>query len=172
MAEAARALLAILAADVAGYSRLMGDDERATMDMLNRGSPTPGPKPPWSRGHVVAWSRMVGVAEAAAERLAEQGLGLEVIDLRSLWPWDQEMVFASVRKTGRLLVVQEAVRVGGFGAEVAATVAEQLAPDLRAPVRRLGAPRVPIPYSRPLEAACRVSAEDVAAAIEEMTATT
>ena len=121
---------------------------------------------------VVTWSRMVGVAEAAAERLAEQGLGLEVIDLRSLWPWDQEMVFASVRKTGRLLVVQEAVRVGGFGAEVAATVAEQLAPDLRAPVRRLGAPRVPIPYSRPLEAACRVSAEDVAAAIEEMTATT
>ena len=83
---------------------------------------------------MVTWSRMVGVAEAAAERLAEQGLGLEVIDLRSLWPWDQEMVFASVRKTGRLLVVQEAVRVGGFGAEVAATVAEQLAPDLRAPV--------------------------------------
>ena len=121
---------------------------------------------------MVTWSRMVGVAEAAAERLAEQGLGLEVIDLRSLWPWDQEMVFASVRKTGRLLVVQEAVRVGGFGAEVAATVAEQLAADLRAPVRRLGAPRVPIPYSRPLEAACRVSAEDVAAAIEEMTATT
>jgi pyruvate dehydrogenase E1 component beta subunit len=121
---------------------------------------------------VVAWSRMVSVAEAAADRLAEQGIAVEVVDLRSLWPWDQEMVFASVEKTGRLLVVQEAVQVGGFGAEIAATVAEQRARALRAPVRRLGAPRVPIPYSRPLEAACRVSADDVAAAIVEMTATT
>ena len=119
---------------------------------------------------VVAWSRMVGVAEAAASHLAEQGFALEVIDLRSLWPWDQETVFASVRKTGRLLVAQEAVRVGGFGAELAATAAERLAPDLRAPVRRLGAPRVPIPYSRPLEAACRVSADDIAAAVVEMSA--
>jgi pyruvate dehydrogenase E1 component beta subunit len=119
---------------------------------------------------VVAWSRMVGVAEAAAQSLAENDVALEVLDLRSLWPWDREMVFASVRKTGRLLVVQEAVRVGGFGAEVAATVGEELAAALRAPVRRLGAPRIPIPYSRPLEALCRVSAETIVTAIEEMTA--
>jgi pyruvate dehydrogenase E1 component beta subunit len=119
---------------------------------------------------VVAWSRMVGVAEAAAQSLAENDVALEVLDLRSLWPWDRETVFASVRKTGRLLVVQEAVRVGGFGAEVAATVGEELAAALRAPVRRLGAPRIPIPYSRPLEALCRVSAETIVTAIEEMTA--
>jgi len=121
---------------------------------------------------VVAWSRMVGVAETAAEHLAGNGISLEVIDLRSLWPWDRETVFASVEKTGRLLVVQEAVLVGGFGAEIAATVAEHLAPALCAPVRRLGAPRIPIPYSRPLEAACRVSAEDIIAATEAMIAVT
>jgi pyruvate dehydrogenase E1 component beta subunit len=120
---------------------------------------------------VVAWSRMVGVAEAAAQLLAENNVALEVLDLRCLWPWDREMVFASVRKTGRLLVVQESVRVAGFGAEVAATVGEELAAALLAPVRRLGAPRIPIPYSRPLEALCRVSAENIAATIEEMTAT-
>ncbi len=120
---------------------------------------------------VVAWSRMVGVAEAAAHLLAENNVALEVLDLRSLWPWDRETVFASVRKTGRLLVVQESVRVGGFGAEVAATVGEELAAALLAPVRRLGAPRIPIPYSRPLEALCRVSAENIVTTIEEMTAT-
>ena len=120
---------------------------------------------------VVAWSRMVGVAEAAAQLLAENNVALEVLDLRCLWPWDREMVFASVGKTGRLLVVQESVRVGGFGAEVAATVGEELATALLAPVRRLGAPRIPIPYSRPLEALCRVSAENIVATIEKMTAT-
>jgi len=119
---------------------------------------------------VVTWSRMVHVAAAAADTLAADGIAAEVIDLRSLWPWDREAVFASVRKTGRLLVAHEAVRAGGFGAEVAATVAEELARCLRAPVRRLGAPRVPIPYARPLEDACRVSASDIATAVTEMIA--
>ena len=118
---------------------------------------------------VVSWSRMVGVAEAAAEDLASRGIGAEVIDLRSLWPWDRKTVAASVEKTGRLLIVQEAVQVGGFGAEIAAMAAEHLAPSLRAPIRRLGAPRIPIPYSRPLEAACRVTADDIAAAVAAMT---
>lgn len=117
---------------------------------------------------VVAWSRMVGVAEQAAALLAADGVAAEVIDLRSLWPWDRDAVFASVRKTGRLLVVQESVKVGGFGAEVAATVGEDVADALKAPIRRLGAPRVPIPYSRPLEDLCRVSPEAIAAAVAEM----
>lgn len=117
---------------------------------------------------VVAWSRMVGVAEEAAALLAADGVAAEVIDLRSLWPWDRDAVFASVRKTGRLLVVQESVKVGGFGAEVAATVGEDVADALKAPIRRLGAPRVPIPYSRPLEDLCRVSPEAIAAAVAEM----
>jgi len=117
---------------------------------------------------VVAWSRMVGVAEQAARLLADDGVAAEVIDLRSLWPWDRDAVFASVRKTGRLLVVQESVKVGGFGAEVAATVGEEAADALTAPIRRLGAPRVPIPYSRPLEDLCRVSPEAIVAAIAEM----
>jgi pyruvate/2-oxoglutarate/acetoin dehydrogenase E1 component len=119
---------------------------------------------------VVAWSRMVHTAEAAADALSQTGVAVEVIDLRSLWPWDREAVFASVANTGRLLVAQEAVRAAGFGAEVAATVAEELGPALRAPVRRLGAPRVPIPYARPLEDACRVTADDIAGAVLEMRA--
>ncbi|NQV59439.1 MAG: alpha-ketoacid dehydrogenase subunit beta, partial [Alphaproteobacteria bacterium] len=90
------------------------------------------------------WSKMVGVAEQAAELAAEQGIGIEVIDLRTLWPWDQEMVFASVAKTKRLMVVHEAVQVGGFGAEIAATVAEHMAHVLTAPICRMGAPRAPI----------------------------
>lgn len=117
---------------------------------------------------IVTWSRMVGVAEAAAEDLASRGIDVEVIDLRSLWPWDQKTVAASVEETGRLLVVQEAVQVGGFGAEIAAMAAEHLAPSLRAPIKRLGAPRIPIPYSRSLEAACRVTADDIAAAVAAM----
>jgi len=117
---------------------------------------------------VVAWSRMVGVAEQAAALLAADGVAAEVIDLRSLWPWDRDAVFASVRKTGRLLVVQESVKVGGFGAEVAATIGEEAADALKAPIRRLGAPRVPIPYSRPLEDLCRVSPEAIAAAVADM----
>jgi len=89
----------------------------------------------------------------------------EVIDLRSLWPWDRECVFASVARTGRLLVAHEAVQAGGFGAEIAATVAEALDDALKAPVRRLGAPRIPIAYAPPLEDRARVTAGDIAAAI-------
>jgi pyruvate dehydrogenase E1 component beta subunit len=111
---------------------------------------------------VVAWSRSVHTALAAAALTEPEGVSLEVIDLRTLWPWDQAAVFASVRRTGRLLVVQEAVQAGGFGAEVAATVAEALARELKAPVRRLGAPRAPIAYARPLEMLLEVTPERLA----------
>ena len=114
---------------------------------------------------IVSWSRMVHACAGAAAAL-ERGTGVsaEVIDLRTLWPWDRERVLASVARTGRLLVVHEAVAAGGFGAEVAATVAEELG----APVRRLGAPRIPIPYAPPLEDRARVTEDMIAAAVREM----
>ncbi len=114
---------------------------------------------------VVSWSAMVRNADAAAEALAEEGVSVEVIDLRTLWPWDRETVLASVRRTGRLVVAHEAVSVGGFGAEVAATVSEALFGSLKAPVKRLGAPRVPIPYAKPLEDMLRVGPNSIAAAV-------
>ena len=114
---------------------------------------------------VVSWSAMVRNAVAAAKMLAEEGVSVEVIDLRTLWPWDREAVLASVRKTGRLVVAHEAVSVGGFGAEVAAVVSEALFGSLKAPVKRLGAPRVPIPYAKPLEDMLRVGPDAIAAAV-------
>ena len=75
---------------------------------------------------IVSWSAQVIGCANAAEALAAQGIEAEVIDLRTLWPWDKARVLASVAQTGRLLVVQESVSVAGFGAEVAATVAERL----------------------------------------------
>ncbi len=114
---------------------------------------------------IVTWSKMVHVSLAAATELAKQGLSAEVIDLRTLWPWDRAAVLSSVAKTGRLVVVQEAVLTCGFGAEVAATVAEELGGQLRAPVRRLGSPRAPIAYARPLEDRVRVTAEHVVDAV-------
>ena len=114
---------------------------------------------------IVSWSRMVHLCAGAAAALeAEEGISVEVIDLRTLWPWDRERVLGSVARTGRLLVVHEAVAVGGFGAEVAATVAEELG----APVRRLGAPRIPIAYAPPLEDRARVTEDMIAAAVREM----
>jgi pyruvate dehydrogenase E1 component beta subunit len=117
---------------------------------------------------VVSWSATVHAAGAAAEALAREGIEAEVVDLRSLWPWDKAAVLASVAKTGRLLVAHEAVRVGGFGAEVAATVAERAHGALKAPVRRLGAPRAPIGYAPNLEDQVRVTPERIAAAAREM----
>ena len=114
---------------------------------------------------IVTWSAIRHVAAAAAERLSDDGISAEVIDLRSLWPWDRECVLTSAAKTGRLLVAHEAVRDGGFGAEVAATAAEEIA-GLR--VARLGAPRIPIPYAPPLEDTVRVTAEDIIGAVKRL----
>ena len=119
---------------------------------------------------IVSWSKQVHIAAAAAERLAGDGIEAEVIDLRTLWPWDKKSVFKSVEKTGRLLVVQEAVSVAGFGAEVAATVAENLYNRLKAPVRRLGAPRIPVSYAPPLEDAVRVTEEGISKTVRELVA--
>ena len=115
---------------------------------------------------IVSWSAQVHVCASAADALSARGIEPEVIDLRTLWPWDKARVLASVEKTGRLLVVQELVSVAGFGAEIAATAAERLHKALKAPVRRLGAPRVPISYAPPLEDVVRVSEAMIVAAAE------
>ena len=115
---------------------------------------------------IVSWSRQLQACAQAAEQLAAQGVQAELIDLRTLWPWDKETVLASARKTGRLLVVHEAVQVAGFGAEVAATVAEHTA----ARVARLGAPRIPVGYAANLEAEARVKADQIAAAAHRLLA--
>jgi pyruvate dehydrogenase E1 component beta subunit len=108
---------------------------------------------------IVSWSAQVHVCVRAAEEI-----DAEVIDLRTLWPWDKEAVLASVARTGRLLVVHEAVAVAGFGAEIAATVAERTG----LPVKRLGAPRAPVGYAPPLENAVRVTAAAIVAAAKAM----
>ena len=117
---------------------------------------------------IVSWSQAVHLADQAADELAGAGIGAEVIDLRTLWPWDEEMVCESVGRTGRLLVVHEAVQAGGFGAEVVATVVERLGGALRVPPRRLGGPRIPVAYSKPLEDAFRVPVERIVATARAM----
>lgn len=116
---------------------------------------------------VVSWSAAVHDALAAAEALAGDGIDAEVLDLRTLWPWDRERVFDSVSRTGRLVVVHEAVRTAGFGGEIAATVAEELHNRLRSPIRRLGGPRIPVAYARPLEDMFRVTPERIAEVCRE-----
>jgi pyruvate dehydrogenase E1 component beta subunit len=115
---------------------------------------------------LVTWSAMVPQAEAAADALAARGIGVDLLDLRTLWPWDAAAVCASAARTGRLLVAQESVTDAGFGAEVVATVTERLG-ALRA-VRRLGFPRVPIPFAPPLEEALKVTPAKMVAAAEAM----
>ena len=117
---------------------------------------------------LVTWSGMVHVAARAAETLAELDIDLEVIDLRTIWPWDKVCVLSSVERTGRLVVAHEAVAVGGFGAEIAATVSSRLHYSLAAPVVRLGAPRVPISYSPPLEDAVRVTEAQIVEAVTRL----
>lgn len=107
---------------------------------------------------LVTWSAMVHVAETAAANLAREGIDVELIDLRTLWPWDKACVLESVARTRRLLVVHESVAVGGFGAEVCATVATELFDTLAAAPVRLGSPRVPISYAPTLEDTVRVTA--------------
>jgi pyruvate/2-oxoglutarate/acetoin dehydrogenase E1 component len=100
---------------------------------------------------VVTWSHMVLRALKAAETLAAEGIEAEVIDLRTIFPLDMETVLASVRKTNRALITHEAVRRGGVGAEIAARIQHEAFDYLDAPVERVGALDVPIPYSKPLE---------------------
>lgn len=121
-------------------------------------------------GDVTIVSYSIGMKNAmgAAERLAKEGIEAEVIDLVSLSPWDKEAVLASVKKTHRLCIVHEAVKQGGFGAEIAATVAEEALEYLDAPILRYGAPFCPIPFAPTLERMVRVFPEDLVQGISGM----
>ncbi len=115
---------------------------------------------------VVAWLAAVPVAEAAAAELAAQGVSVEVIDPRTLVPFDTEAVLRSVRKTGRLVIVHEAVRRGGFGGEIAAMVTGSDAVScLEAPIERVANPGVPVPHARHLNRAVLPDKDDVIAAV-------
>jgi acetoin:2,6-dichlorophenolindophenol oxidoreductase subunit beta len=133
--------------------------------IVDAGSTTPLGKAriarPGSDVTLVTWSRTVHESLQAAAALAGEGLECEVIDLRTIWPWDRETVMASAQRTGRLFVAHESVQAAGFGAEVAAAVAEELG----CPVRRLGAPRIPVGYAPTLEAESRVGADRIASAL-------
>jgi pyruvate/2-oxoglutarate/acetoin dehydrogenase E1 component len=107
---------------------------------------------------VVTWSSMVPRTQQACEALRDRGINAELIDLRSIWPWDAAGVCDSVRRTRKLLVVHEAVEVAGFGAEIVAHVTEKLGTTNIDAVRRLGAPRVPVPFSPAIETEVTISA--------------
>ncbi len=104
---------------------------------------------------IVTWSAIVPQVEEAGAMLAERGIEAEILDLRTLWPWDEEAVASSLRRTGRLLVAHEAVTVGGFGGEIVARMVERLGPAAIKAVARVGQPRVPVPFAPPLEDALK-----------------
>ncbi|MFZ0943497.1 MAG: alpha-ketoacid dehydrogenase subunit beta [Syntrophobacteraceae bacterium] len=115
---------------------------------------------------VVAASRMVHQSLAAAETLAKEGIDVEVIDLRTISPLDKEAIFTSVEKTSRLVVAHEAVKSFGIGAEISALVCEEMIDHLDAPVVRVGAPYVPVPFN--LESLYLPNAEDVVKAVKKV----
>lgn len=116
---------------------------------------------------LVTWSAIVPAVLEAAETLAARGIGADVLDLRTLWPWDETAVMESLSRTGRLLVVHEAVTTGGFGAEIVACAAERLGPGLKA-ASRLGHPRVPVPFAPLLEDSLKPTAAKVVTAAEAL----
>jgi len=115
---------------------------------------------------VITWGAMVYTAEEAAQQLGD--LSVEIVDLRTVMPWDKAAVLESVRKTSKVLVLHEDTRTGGFGAEIAATIAEEAFEDLDAPVKRIAAPDTPVPFSPPLEKAFIPQVEDVVAGLREL----
>jgi pyruvate/2-oxoglutarate/acetoin dehydrogenase E1 component len=116
---------------------------------------------------VIAYGSSVLLAEQAAEQLDES---IEIVDLRTLCPLDAEAILASARKTGKVLVAHEAIRSCGVGAEVAALITEEAFESLDAPVRRLTAPDVPIPFSPPLEQAVLPQLDQIKEACDELIA--
>jgi len=116
---------------------------------------------------IVAISRMVHEAMSAADQLSELGLEVEVIDARSISPFDTDTVVESIKKTHRGLVVHEAVKFGGFGGEITAQIQEQAFDYLDAPIMRVGAPFCPVPFSPALEQIYMPNADAIVAKVKE-----
>ncbi len=119
---------------------------------------------------IITWGAMIYVAAEAAEELAKDGVSVEIVDLRSIIPFDEEAILESVAKTNRVIILHEAPLTGGAGAEFAARIAEKAFDYLDAPVKRVAALDVPTPYSPPLEAAYLPNKEKVIAAARELLA--
>jgi len=117
---------------------------------------------------VVTYAATVQLALAAADRMAEEDVSVEVIDLRTLIPFDRETVLESVKRTGKVLIVHEDNLTGGFGAEVAAIIAEDALEYLDAPVRRVAAIDTPIPFAPPLEREYMPLEDDIVAAVRAL----
>ncbi|MDK2881861.1 MAG: acetoin:2,6-dichlorophenolindophenol oxidoreductase subunit beta [Bacillota bacterium] len=117
---------------------------------------------------IVSYSITLHKALKAAEKLAEEGIEAEVIDLRTIVPLDKETIFASVKKTKHLVIAHEATKNGGVGSEVAAVVAEEIIDYLDGPIKRVGAKFVPVPFSPALEPLMLPQVEDIIAAVKEI----
>ncbi len=171
-------------ADAYGLLRAAIDDEDPVLFIENLGgyfasgpSPERGGRIPLGRAHIVrpgsdvtviAYSAMVLQALAAADMLAERGISAEVVDLRTIAPYDAATVLASVERTGRAVIAHEAVRDFGVGAEIAAHLSERLHGRLKAPVRRLGGAFNAVPFSKPLETAHVPDAARIADTVRHM----
>lgn len=117
---------------------------------------------------ILGWLLMAHFAQQAAKQLAAEGISAEVIDVRSLSPIDYETIGASVRKTGRVVIVEEGPKCGGVSAEIAAGIMEHCGEYLQAPVRRVASPDVPVPFSPILENAYRPDVPRIVAAMREL----
>ncbi|MDP3878705.1 MAG: alpha-ketoacid dehydrogenase subunit beta [Dehalococcoidales bacterium] len=120
---------------------------------------------------VVATGKMVHEALAAAEELAKESISVEVVDPRSLYPIDKNMILGSVRKTGRLVVAHEACKTGGIGAEISAIVSEEVFPSLKAPIARVANPDVHVPYIIPLQKLVVPSKDDIIESVRKVMST-
>jgi pyruvate dehydrogenase E1 component beta subunit len=115
---------------------------------------------------IVAYGAMVGTALSAATELAQSGIEAEVVDLRSLQPWDETAVLRSVARTHRLVIAHEAVEAFGVGAEIAARMADIGFDELDGPIVRVGAPFMPVPFAKTLEDWYRPDATKIVAAVK------
>ncbi len=121
---------------------------------------------------IVTYSRQVNFALQAAEQLSDDGIEVEVIDLRTLYPFDAETIIESVQKTNRAMVLHEAVRFGGFGGEITAQIQEKAFDWLDAPIKRLGAKHSPVPFAETLEMESFPSVAMIVAGVRELIAGT
>ncbi|WP_349687740.1 alpha-ketoacid dehydrogenase subunit beta [Acidaminococcus sp. DS4831] len=117
---------------------------------------------------IIVYGEMVARSQNAADELSKEGIQCEIVDLRTLSPWDKETVLSSVKKTGHVVIAHEAVKQCGFGAEIAATISEEAFEYLKSPIVRIGAPFVPIPVSPVLEDLCRTTSNSIVDAVHKV----
>ena len=119
---------------------------------------------------IITYGAMVYTALDAAEEMAKEGVNIEVLDLRTILPLDEEAILQTARKTGKVIVLHEATKTGGAGGEVAARIAEKAFDDLDGPIVRVAPPDTPVPYSPPLEEYFLPQVQDVVDAARKLAA--